>query len=104
MMAKHIADRRIITLLSLYLIMSSLIPGFEYDIFVSYRHKDNKGERWVTEFVESLKAELDSTFKEEVCIYFDEDRTDGLLETYHVSKSLEGKLNCVIFIPVISQT
>ena len=23
--------------------MASLIPGFEYDIFISYRQKDNKG-------------------------------------------------------------
>ena len=84
--------------------MPSLIPGFEYDIFISYRHKDNKGERWVSEFVNALKTELESTFKEEVSVYFDENPTDGLLETYHVNKSLEGKLKCLIFIPVISQT
>ena len=84
--------------------MPSLIPGFEYDIFISYRHKDNKGERWVSEFVSALKTELESTFKEEVSVYFDENSTDGLLETYHVNKSLEGKLKCLIFIPVISQT
>lgn len=31
--------------------MASLISGFEYDIFISYRQKDNKGNRWVTEIV-----------------------------------------------------
>ncbi len=35
--------------------MASLIPGFEYDIFISYRQKDNKDERWVSEFVDNLK-------------------------------------------------
>ena len=40
-------------------IMSSIIPGFEYDIFISYRQKDNKGDRWVSEFVEALKTELE---------------------------------------------
>jgi hypothetical protein len=27
--------------------MASLIPGYNYDIFISYRQKDNKGDRWV---------------------------------------------------------
>jgi hypothetical protein len=36
--------------------MPSILPGFEYDIFISYRQKDNKGERRVSELVEALKA------------------------------------------------
>src|SRR6478752_1672126 len=84
--------------------MPSLIQGFEYDIFISYRHKDNKGDHWVTEFVNALKSELESTFKEDISIYFDENPHDGLLETHNVDKSLEGKLKCLIFIPIISQT
>jgi hypothetical protein len=46
--------------------MSSIIPGFEYDIFISCRQKDNKHDGWVTEFVDNLKGELESTFKEEI--------------------------------------
>jgi tetratricopeptide (TPR) repeat protein len=84
--------------------MASLIPGYEYDIFISYRQKDNKGDRWVTEFVEALKTELESTFKEEVSLYFDVNPHDGLLETHDVDASLKDKLNCLIFIPVISRT
>lgn len=84
--------------------MPSLLPGFEYDIFISYRQKDNRGERWVTEFVQSLKAELESTFKEDLSIYFDENPHDGLLETHDVDKSLEGKLKCLVFIPIFSRT
>lgn len=84
--------------------MSSIIPGFEYDIFISYRHKDNKGEHWVTEFVNALKTELEATFKEDISIYFDENPHDGLLETYDVDDSLKNKLKCLIFIPIISQT
>jgi hypothetical protein len=34
--------------------MSSIIEGYNYDIFISYRQKDNKGDRWVSEFVEFL--------------------------------------------------
>ena len=84
--------------------MSSLIPGYEYDIFISYRQKDNKGDHWVTEFVNVLKTELEATFKEDISIYFDTNPYDGLLETHNVDKSLEGKLKCLIFIPIVSQT
>jgi TolB-like protein/Tfp pilus assembly protein PilF len=84
--------------------MASIIPGYEYDIFISYRQKDNKHDGWVTEFVDNLKGELESTFKVDISIYFDENPLDGLLETHSVDKSLEGKLKCLIFIPIISQT
>jgi TolB-like protein len=83
--------------------MASIIPGFEYDIFISYRHNDNRS-GWVTEFVAALKEELAATLKECVSVYFDTNRHDGLLETHNVDKSLEGKLKCLIFIPIISQT
>jgi len=84
--------------------MASIIPGYEYDIFISYRQKDNKHDGWVTEFVNNLKGELESTFKEDVSVYFDINPHDGLLETHDVNASLKGKLKCLIFIPIISQT
>jgi TolB-like protein/tetratricopeptide (TPR) repeat protein len=84
--------------------MSSIIEGYNYDIFISYRQKDNKGDRWVSEFVEALKTELESTFKEEISVYFDINPHDGLLETHDVNASLKEKLKCLIFIPIISRT
>ena len=84
--------------------MPSLISGFEYDIFISYRHKDNKYDGWVSEFVANLRKELEATFKEDISIYFDENPHDGLLETHDVDKSLKGKLKSLILIPIISQT
>lgn len=81
----------------------ALLPGFEYDIFISYRHNDNL-DGWVTDFVQQLEKELRSTLKDPVSIYFDKNPHDGLLETHSVDKSLEGKLKCLIFIPIISQT
>ena len=83
--------------------MPSILPGFEYDIFIPYRHKDNRS-GWVTEFVNALKTELESTFKEDISVYFDSNPHDGLLETHNIDKSLEGKLKCLIFIPILSQT
>ncbi|MCX6254084.1 MAG: hypothetical protein NTV31_06345 [Bacteroidia bacterium] len=84
--------------------MASIITGYEYDIFISYRQKDNKYDGWVTEFVDNLKKELEATFKEDVSIYFDENPHDGLLEIHNVDKSLENKLKSLVFIPIISQT
>jgi hypothetical protein len=84
--------------------MSSIIPGYTYDIFISYRQKDNKGDRWVSNFVEDLKIEIESTFKEEVSIYFDINPHDGLLETHDVDASLKEKLKCLVFIPILSRT
>ena len=84
--------------------MPSIIEGYNYDIFISYRQKDNKGDKWVSEFVEALKTELESTFKEEISVYFDINPHDGLLETHDVDASLKEKLKCLIFIPIISRT
>ncbi len=84
--------------------MASLIPGYEYDIFISYRQKDNKYDGWVTEFVGNLKKELESMFKYEVSVYFDINPSDYLLESYDVDASLKDKLKCLVFIPIISRT
>lgn len=83
--------------------MASIITGYEYDIFISYRHNDNRS-GWVTEFVAALQEELAATMKEHVSVYFDTNPHDGLFETHNVNKSLEGKLKSIIFIPILSQT
>src|SRR5664279_3245066 len=84
--------------------MSSIIKGYEYDVFISYRQNDNKNDGWVTEFVANLKKELESTIKTKINIYTDENPDDGLLENHNVDKSLSTKLRSVIFIPILSQT
>ncbi len=45
--------------------MPSIVPSFEYDIFISYRHNDNRS-GWVTEFVKALQEELAATIKEPI--------------------------------------
>ena len=84
--------------------MASIIEGYSYDIFISYRQKDNKHDGWVSEFIDNLIGELETTFKEEVSVYFDINPHDGLLETHDVDASLKEKLKCLIFIPIISRT
>ena len=84
--------------------MASTVPGYEYDIFISYRQKDNKYDGWVTEFVTNLKKELEAISKEEINVFFDINPHDGLLESHDVDESLKEKLKCLIFIPIISRT
>ena len=61
--------------------MSSILSGFEYDIFISYRQNDNRS-GWVTEFVNHLNEELAATIKEPVSVYFDSNPNDGLLDQH----------------------
>ena len=74
---------------------SSIIPGYDYDIHISYRYNDNKYDGWATEFVERLNQELGATLKDKLSIYFD---------TRPEEKREEKPVNSLIFIPVISQT
>ena len=67
--------------------MTSVVQGYEYDIFISYRQKDIKGEGWVTKFVDALKTELEATFKEDISVYFDENPNDRLQEIHNVDKN-----------------
>ncbi|UOQ64620.1 hypothetical protein [Hymenobacter volaticus] len=84
--------------------MAALLPEFEYDIFISYRHNDNRFDGWVTEFVTRLQEELAATVKERLSIYFDKNLHDGLGDTELVGPSLEHRLRAFILIPLISQT
>jgi len=87
--------------------MPSILPNYEYDIFISYRQKDNlssTGGGWVTEFVNALKNELEATFKEPISVYFDENPHDGLHDTHDVDESLKEKVKCLVFIPIVSRT
>jgi hypothetical protein len=89
--------------------MPSVVEGYTYDIFISYRQKDNlvpdkDSNGWVSEFVSRLKKEIQATIKEDISIYFDENLYDGILSVHDVGDSLKDKLKCLIFIPILFQT
>jgi hypothetical protein len=52
---------------------SSILPGYDFDIHVSYRFNDNKYDGWVTKFVEKLNQELSATLKDKLSIFFDKE-------------------------------
>jgi hypothetical protein len=84
--------------------MASIIPGYEYDIFISYRHNDNVYDGWVSEFVEKLRKELVATVKDKLTVFFDENPEDGLMESHNVDHTISAKIKALIFIPIVSQT
>jgi adenylate cyclase len=83
--------------------MPSLLPGYGCDVFISYRQNDNRT-GWVTDFVRRLQDELAAVMKEPVSIYFDTHPHEGIKETHVVDKSIERRLKCLVFIPILSQT
>jgi len=41
-----------------------VVPGFKHDLFISYAHQNDRPWHWVTEFIETLKAELEGKSRE----------------------------------------
>ncbi len=77
---------------------SSIVPGYDYDVHISYRLNDDQNDGWVSMFVEKLKQELGATLKDKLTIYMDKAAGEQ-------GASLSSqKINSLIFIPVISQT
>jgi class 3 adenylate cyclase len=83
---------------------SSIVPGFDCDIYVSYRFNDNKSDGWITEFVNKLSQELSATLKDKLTIYFDKNPEENRRLHYVDNASEPRKIRSLIFIPIISQT
>ncbi len=81
-------------------VSSSILPGFDYDIHVSYRFNDNKYDGWVTKFAEKLNLELSATLKDKLSIFFDKEPEEQRRTFAAGSK----KIKSLLFIPIISQT
>jgi class 3 adenylate cyclase len=84
---------------------SSILPDYQYDIFISFSDKDNKYDRWVDEFALRLKQELDATLKDKLTVHC----IRGSSDPHSVKQSsepviLEKGIHALIFVPVISQT
>lgn len=85
-------------------VKSSILPGYDCDIHISYRYNDNKYDEWVTEFVEKLNQELSATLKDKLSIFFDKSPEDQRKGFKQEDGLVSTKIKSLIFIPVISQT
>ena len=81
----------------------AVIPTYQNDIYVSYRHNDAILE-WVTEFAEKLQQELDATLKGKLNIYYDKQGVGGELDKEEFEQKRIKNLKSLIFIPIISHT
>jgi class 3 adenylate cyclase len=83
---------------------SSILAGFDYDVYISYRYNDNKYGGWITEFAEKLKQELSSTLKDKLTIFFDKNPEERREVSGLKDESKNSKIRSLIFIPIVSQT
>ncbi len=86
------------------LLLHSIVPGFDCDIYVSYRFNDNKYDGWVNEFVDKLTQELSATLKDKLSIYFDKSPEEDRKPLYQENTLVPRQVKSLIFIPIISQT
>ncbi len=84
--------------------LSTIIPGYDCDIYISYRFNDNKYDGWVTEFVDKLSLELSATLKDKLSIYFDKSPEEDRKPFYEENTLVPRPIKSLIFIPIVSQT
>jgi len=74
------------------------VPGFKYDLFVSYAHKNDRPWRWVTDFVETLRDELEGKSRD-FAIWWDPGLRTG--EDFNIAIG-EAISESAVFVSVLS--
>lgn len=75
--------------------MPSLLPDYEYDIFISYRQKENSYYGWVTEFVNNLRMNRRPLSRKTYPFTLMRIRDDLVQGNHIIDKDLEDKLRCI---------
>jgi class 3 adenylate cyclase len=84
--------------------LPTIIPGYDCDVYISYRYNDNKYDGWVTEFVEKLTQELSATLKDKLSVHFDKSPEEDRKPYYEGNTLIPRPIKALIFIPIVSQT
>jgi hypothetical protein len=75
-----------------------IVPGFKYDLFVSYAHRNDRPWNWVSDFVATLKDELESKSRD-FKIWWD----PGLRTGEDFNRAIAGAISeSAIFLSVLS--
>lgn len=81
--------------------MSSIIPNYNFDIYVSYRYNDAIFE-WVQEFIVNLEHELAAILRDKLTVHFNVKGISSELDEEEAEKVIAQNLKTLIFIPIIS--
>ena len=83
------------------------VPGFDYDLFISYATHDNDGDA-VVEFVETLEKHLSDNLvnfaspKEKVKVYFDRNRLAKKTSVNWLQELEAAASSCALLVPLLS--
>jgi hypothetical protein len=75
-----------------------IVPGFKYDLFISYAHANNQY-RWITEFQEDLSNLLWEQLPAKPTIWWDTEGLDG--QAVHVGIK-DAVYESAVFVPIVS--
>jgi hypothetical protein len=76
------------------------VPGFDYDVFVSYRHLDNEPEKWVERLYTVLMPEVSRILGEPVNFWMDPKLRDGDVLDAILKQRVRGS---AVFLSVLSE-
>jgi hypothetical protein len=75
------------------------IPGFQEDVFISYRHLDNEQGQWVSKLETRLKAEVEAILGERVRFWRDRKLTGVDVLDSTLRKTISAS---AVFVPILS--
>jgi TIR domain len=79
------------------------VPGFKYDVFISYAHPDNEPDpqdfRWVSALAKHLRILLKQRLGVDLDVFFD---SADIRSNEYVGRLHEAIRNSAIFVPVVS--
>ena len=76
----------------------AVVPGFQYDVFVSYAHRNDVPWGWVSDFIQTLKAELEGKSRD-FRIWWDPGLRTGEDFNLAIAKSISKS---AVFLSVLS--
>jgi hypothetical protein len=76
----------------------SVVPGFKYDLFISYAHANDQPWGWVTQFINTLKAELECKSRE-FTIWWDPNLRSGTHVDMEIAEAISES---AVFLSVLS--